>query len=80
MPRILGNFFSLIANLAETRAIGPLPTNGGNRFDGQKPDVIVWPAGEFAAINAARIAGKADHEIRDLVARLVEATRKECLH
>jgi hypothetical protein len=44
----------------------------------KKPDVTVWPAGEFATINAARIAGKADNEIRDLVARL-EAVRKECL-
>jgi len=35
-------------------------------------------AGEFAAINAARIASKADNEIRDLVARL-EAEPKECL-
>jgi len=47
-------------------------------FHDQKPDVIVWPAGEFAAINAARVAGNADNETRDLVARL-EAARKECL-
>jgi hypothetical protein len=32
-------------------------------------DVTVWPAGEFAAINTARIVGKADHEIRNLIAR-----------
>jgi len=33
------------------------------------------PAGEVAAINAARIAGKTDEEIRDLVIKL-EAARK----
>jgi hypothetical protein len=32
----------------------------------------------IAAINAARIAGKTNNEIRDLVARL-EAAPKECL-
>ena len=36
---------------------------------------VGWPASEVAAINAARIAGKADSEIRDLVAKL-EASRK----
>jgi len=36
---------------------------------------VGWPAGEVAALNAARIAGKSDAEIRELVARL-EAARK----
>lgn len=36
---------------------------------------VGWPAREVAAINAARIAGKSDDEIRRLVAEL-EATRK----
>jgi prophage regulatory protein len=36
---------------------------------------VGWPASEVAAINAARIAGKGDSEIRDLVAKL-EASRK----
>ena len=30
-----------------------------------------WPAREVAALNAARIAGKSDAEIRELVADLV---------
>ncbi len=38
---------------------------------------VGWPASEVAAINGARIAGKTDHEIRDLVARL-EAARNRC--
>ena len=36
---------------------------------------IGWPASEVEALNAARIAGKSDQEIRDLVIRL-EAGRK----
>ena len=36
---------------------------------------VGWPAHEVAALNAARIAGKPDAEIRALVAQL-EAARK----
>jgi len=36
---------------------------------------VGWPAGEVAALNAARIAGKSDEEIRALVVKL-EAARK----
>jgi prophage regulatory protein len=36
---------------------------------------VGWPAGEVAALNAARIAGKSDDEIRALVTKL-EADRK----
>ena len=36
---------------------------------------VGWPSDEVAAINAARIAGKTDEEIRALVAKL-EAARK----
>ncbi len=36
---------------------------------------VGWPASEVAALNAARIAGKPDSEIRELVAQL-EAARK----
>lgn len=36
---------------------------------------VGWPASEVAAINAARIAGKSDEEIRALVVRL-HAARK----
>ena len=37
------------------------------------PRAVGWPAGEVAAINAARIAGKSDDEIRALVAQLETA-------
>lgn len=36
---------------------------------------VGWPADELAALNAARIAGKSDNEIRALVVKL-EAARK----
>jgi prophage regulatory protein len=36
---------------------------------------VGWPSDEVAAVNAARIAGKSDSEIRALVAKL-EAGRK----
>jgi prophage regulatory protein len=36
---------------------------------------VGWPANEVAALNAARIAGKSDDEIRQLVRKL-EAARK----
>lgn len=39
---------------------------------------VGWPAHEVAALNAARIAGKSDDEIRALVAKL-EAARKSAL-
>lgn len=39
------------------------------------PRCVGWPASEVAALNAARIAGKTDAEIRALVAKL-EAARK----
>lgn len=39
------------------------------------PRSVGWPASEVAAINAARIAGKSDEEIRALVVRL-HAARK----
>lgn len=39
------------------------------------PRSVAWPASEVAALNAARIAGMADTEIRTLVAKL-EAARK----
>lgn len=39
------------------------------------PRAIGWPSEEVAAINVARIAGKSDDEIRELVQKL-EAARK----
>lgn len=50
------------------QGLWPKPVSLGARAVG-------WPASEIAAINAARIAGKSDDEIRALVARL-EAARK----
>ena len=37
------------------------------------PRAVGWPASEVAAINAARIAGQSDDEIRALVAQLHSA-------
>jgi prophage regulatory protein len=39
------------------------------------PRCVGWPANEVAALNAARIAGKTDDDIRRLVVQL-EAARK----
>jgi prophage regulatory protein len=39
---------------------------------------VGWPSDEVEALNAARIAGRTDDEIRDLVAKL-EAARKDAL-
>ena len=39
------------------------------------PRAVGWPSCEVAALNAARIAGKSDEEIRALVVKL-EAARK----
>jgi prophage regulatory protein len=46
----------------------PKPVSLGGRAVG-------WPASEVAALNAARISGKSNSEIRDLVVNL-EAARK----
>ena len=50
------------------QGLWPKPVSLGARAVG-------WPASEIAAINAARIAGKSDDEIRNLVVKL-EAARK----
>ena len=39
---------------------------------------VGWPANEVAALNAARIAGKSNHEIHALVEKL-EASRKSAI-
>ena len=36
---------------------------------------VGWPSSEVAAINAARIAGKSDAEIRELVLQLEQARK-----
>jgi prophage regulatory protein len=40
------------------------------------PRSVGWPATEVAALNAARIAGQSDDEIRALVAHLVAGRRR----
>lgn len=50
------------------QGLWPKPVNLGVRAVG-------WPASEIAAINAARIAGKSDDEIRALVVKLEAARR-----
>ena len=40
------------------------------------PRAVGWPLQEVAALNAARIAGRSDDEIRGLVERLVAARKK----
>ena len=51
-----------------TQGMWTKPVSLGSRAVG-------WPSGDVAAINAARISGKSDEEIRALVLRL-EAARK----
>lgn len=38
-------------------------------------NAVAWPEDELAALNAARIAGQSDDEIRALVKRLVAARK-----
>ena len=82
-PKLISTILRLPAVKAETgysrstiylrisQGLWPRPVNLGPRSVG-------WPASEVAAINAARIAGKTDLEISNLVARL-QAARKEGL-
>lgn len=51
-----------------SQGLWPKPVSLGARAVG-------WPACEVAALNAARIAGKSDDEIRVLVAKLLAARR-----
>lgn len=51
-----------------SQGLWPKPVSLGARAVG-------WPAGEVSALNAARIAGKSDEEIRSLVARLEDARK-----
>ncbi|MGQ0443620.1 MAG: helix-turn-helix transcriptional regulator [Beijerinckiaceae bacterium] len=51
-----------------SQGLWPKPVSLGARAVG-------WPASEVVALNAARIAGKSDAEIRGLVTKL-EAARK----
>jgi prophage regulatory protein len=46
----------------------PKPVNLGGRAVG-------WPAHEVAMVNAARIAGRSDADVRDLVRKLEAARR-----
>jgi prophage regulatory protein len=54
--------------LRVAQGVFPKPVSLGARAVG-------WPASEVAALNAARISGRSNSEIRDLVAKL-EASRK----
>ena len=54
-----------------TQGLWPAPVRLGPRSVG-------WPADEIAAMNAARISGKTDNEIRQLVIKL-ELTRKSAV-
>lgn len=49
--------------LRAKQGLFPRPVKLGSRM-------AAWPENEVTAINAARIAGKSDDEIRQLVARL----------
>jgi prophage regulatory protein len=51
-----------------TQGLWPKPVSIG-------PRAVGWPANEVDALNAARIAGKGEHEIRSLVTRLEAARR-----
>ena len=51
-----------------SQGLWPKPVSLGARSVG-------WPAREVAALNAARIAGKSDEEIRALVVKLEAARR-----
>lgn len=51
-----------------TQGLWPRPVGLGARAVG-------WPASEVAALNAARIAGQSDTDIRKLVTRLVAQRR-----
>jgi prophage regulatory protein len=42
------------------------------------PRAVGWPVAEVASMNAARIAGKSDEEIRTLVVRLETYRRAAC--
>jgi prophage regulatory protein len=54
-----------------SQGVFPKPVSLGGRAVG-------WPAIDVETINAARIAGKSDREVRELVAKL-EAARKAAL-
>jgi prophage regulatory protein len=51
-----------------TQGLWPKPISLGGRAVG-------WPANEVAAVTAARIAGKSDDEIRQLVVELEKARK-----
>lgn len=57
---------SLYIRIAE--GLWPKPVSLGSR-------AVAWPANEISAVNAARIAGKSNDEVRQLVSEL-QAARK----
>lgn len=58
--------------VAETQGLFVRPVRIGKR-------AVAYPSPEIAAINAARIAGKSDAEIKDLVAKLHAARSDQSL-
>ncbi len=63
-----GNSRSTIYNRI-TEGLFPKPVKIGLR-------AVAWPDNEVDAINAARIAGKTDGEIRELVKKLIASRKK----
>ncbi len=53
------------------KGLWPPPVKLGERAS-------AWPDHEISALNAARVSGKSDAQIRDLVAELM-AARKSCV-
>ncbi len=51
-----------------SQGLFPTPVQLGTR-------AVAWPGREVRAVNAARIAGKSDGDIRDLVAQLANARK-----
>ena len=59
---------SLYSRIQEGLWSRPVPLGGR---------AVAWPESEVAALNAARIAGKTNDEVRQIVSEL-ETMRKEC--
>ncbi|MEC4747893.1 AlpA family phage regulatory protein [Methylomicrobium sp. Wu6] len=75
IEQVTGDSRSTIYRKIE-RGLFPKPVCTGRDKNGDAIQVG-WPANEVAAINAARIAGKSEDEIRKLVTEL-EAARIAC--
>ncbi len=77
MPRTILRLPAVLRERARSRSAHYLDIQQG-LFTAPVPigaRAVGWPADELAALNAARIAGKTEDEIRALVAKL-QAARK----